>query len=131
MHDVLRAEGPERIAPDWARLDPEFLDRKRRRAIIIASKMPMADASGCSGAGFMSAATRRRAGSCMGCLRDVLYAELVCASHYSFLRGASPPGDLIRTALQLGYSGLGLCDRNSVAGVVRALSALEEIAGRG
>jgi protein ImuB len=23
LHDVLRAEGPERIAPDWARLDPE------------------------------------------------------------------------------------------------------------
>ncbi len=23
MHDVLRAEGPERIAPDWVRLDPE------------------------------------------------------------------------------------------------------------
>ena len=59
------------------------------------------------------------------------YAEAVCASHYSFLRGASPPGDLIRTALRLDYSGLGLCDRNSVAGVVRALSALEEIAEEG
>jgi error-prone DNA polymerase len=58
----------------------------------------------------------------------MFYAELVCASHYSFLRGASSPGDLIRTALKLGYSGLGLCDRNSVAGVVRALTALEEIA---
>ena len=56
------------------------------------------------------------------------YAELVCASHYSFLRGASPPDDLIRTALRLDYCGLGLCDRNSVAGVVRALVALEEIA---
>ena len=54
------------------------------------------------------------------------YAELVCASHYSFLRGASPPGDLIRAALRLGYVGLGLCDHNSVAGVVRALSALED-----
>ncbi|MGO9392777.1 error-prone DNA polymerase [Rhodoblastus sp.] len=56
------------------------------------------------------------------------YAELVCASHYSFLRGASPPADLIRTALQLDYPGLGLCDRNSLAGVVRALSALEDFA---
>jgi error-prone DNA polymerase len=56
------------------------------------------------------------------------YAELVCASHYSFLRGASPPDDLIRVAVRLGYAGLGLCDRNSVAGVVRALSALEELA---
>jgi error-prone DNA polymerase len=58
----------------------------------------------------------------------MVYAELVCASHYSFLRGASPPDELIRKALQLDYCGLGLCDRNSVAGVVRALTALEEIA---
>ena len=57
-----------------------------------------------------------------------LYAELVCASHYSFLRGASPPAELIGAALRMNYSGLGLCDRNSVAGVVRALSALEDIA---
>ncbi len=56
------------------------------------------------------------------------YAELVCASNYSFLRGASQPGELVRTALELDYSGLGLCDRNSVAGVVRALSALEDFA---
>ncbi len=56
------------------------------------------------------------------------YAELVCASHYSFLRGASKPGDLIGAALRLNQSGLGLCDGNSVAGVVRALSALEDFA---
>ena len=56
------------------------------------------------------------------------YAELVCASHYSFLRGASPPAELIGAALRMNYSGLGLCDRNSVAGVVRALAALEDFA---
>jgi error-prone DNA polymerase len=56
------------------------------------------------------------------------YAELVCASNYSFLRGASQPEDLIRVALELNYCGLGLCDRNSVAGVVRALGALEDFA---
>jgi len=56
------------------------------------------------------------------------YAELVCASNYSFLRGASQPEKLIRAALELNYSGLGLCDRNSVAGVVRALGALEDSA---
>jgi error-prone DNA polymerase len=66
----------------------------------------------------------------------VTYSELVCASSYSFLRGASQPEDLILRALELGYAGLGLCDRNSVAGVVRALGALddfcedEEFAGR-
>ncbi len=56
------------------------------------------------------------------------YAELVCASHYSFLSGASPPAELIGAALRVNYGGLGLCDRNSVAGVVRAFSALEEFA---
>ncbi|HUO53835.1 MAG TPA: error-prone DNA polymerase, partial [Rhodoblastus sp.] len=55
-----------------------------------------------------------------------LYAELVCASHYSFLRGASSPRELIGAALRLNYGALGLCDRNSVAGVVRALSAWED-----
>jgi error-prone DNA polymerase len=57
----------------------------------------------------------------------VSYAELACVSNYSFLRGASQPEDLILRALELGYSGLGLCDRNSVAGVVRALAALEDL----
>ena len=56
------------------------------------------------------------------------YAELVCASTFSFLRGASTPAELIEGALRMNYSGLGLCDRNSVAGVVRALSALEDFA---
>jgi error-prone DNA polymerase len=56
------------------------------------------------------------------------YAELVCASNYSFLRGASHPAELIAAALRMNYGGLGLCDYNSVAGVVRALSALEEFA---
>ncbi len=54
------------------------------------------------------------------------YAELVCASHFSFLRGASSPAELIGAALRMNYNGLGLCDRNSVAGVVRALGALED-----
>jgi error-prone DNA polymerase len=60
-----------------------------------------------------------------------VYAELVCASNYSFLRGASQPGELIRAALALDYAGLGLCDRNSVAGVVRALSALDDFSREG
>ncbi len=57
---------------------------------------------------------------------DARYAELVCASNYSFLRGASHPRDLILQALRLGYRGLGLCDLNSAAGVARAHSALAE-----
>jgi len=52
------------------------------------------------------------------------YAELMATSNYSFLRGASHPGELVAAAILLGLSGLGLCDRNSFAGVVRGLTAL-------
>jgi error-prone DNA polymerase len=55
------------------------------------------------------------------------YAELVAASNFSFLRGASHPGDLVKTAIAEGLSGIGIADRNTVAGVVRAHAALKEI----
>ena len=48
------------------------------------------------------------------------YLEFAAASNFSFLRGASHPEELMLQAAQLGLAGLGLCDRNSVAGVVRA-----------
>ncbi|MGL4496340.1 MAG: error-prone DNA polymerase, partial [Beijerinckiaceae bacterium] len=59
------------------------------------------------------------------------YAELATASNFSFLRGASHPAELIVTALALGHTGLGLADRNSVAGVVRAWSALRDLREQG
>lgn len=48
------------------------------------------------------------------------YAELSAWSNFSVLRGASHPEEMIARAVELGLSGLGLADRNSVAGVVRA-----------
>jgi error-prone DNA polymerase len=56
-----------------------------------------------------------------------LYAELHCLSNFSFLRGASHPGELVRTAAELGYAGLALTDECSVAGVVRAHAAAKEL----
>ena len=38
-----------------------------------------------------------------GLVRMTSYAELVCASNYSFLRGASPPAELIEAALRMNY----------------------------
>jgi error-prone DNA polymerase len=52
------------------------------------------------------------------------YAELVAATNFSFLRGASPGPSLVLSALLLGHAGIGIADRNTVAGVVRAFSAL-------
>jgi error-prone DNA polymerase len=48
------------------------------------------------------------------------YVEFACASNFSFLRGASHPEELALQADAIGLHGLGICDRNSVAGVVRA-----------
>jgi len=48
------------------------------------------------------------------------YLEFAVASNFSFLRGASHPEELMLQAAHVGLAGIGLCDRNSVAGVVRA-----------
>ncbi|MEO8302312.1 MAG: error-prone DNA polymerase, partial [Rhizomicrobium sp.] len=48
------------------------------------------------------------------------YAELAVTTNYSFLRGASHPGQFVQQAASLGYAALGIADRNSLAGVVRA-----------
>ena len=56
----------------------------------------------------------------------VRYAELAATSNFSFLRGASHPEELVARAIELGLSGLGIADRNSVAGVVRAHVYLRE-----
>ena len=60
----------------------------------------------------------------MGCLPE--YAELHCLSNFSFLRGASHPGELVARARALGYTALALTDECSLAGVVRAHQAAKE-----
>ena len=52
------------------------------------------------------------------------FAELAAATHYSFLRGASSPADMVMQAMALGMTGIGIADCNSVAGVVRAHASL-------
>jgi len=54
------------------------------------------------------------------------YLEFAVASNFSFLRGASHPEELMVQAASIGLAGIGLCDRNSVAGVVRAHLAKRE-----
>ena len=48
------------------------------------------------------------------------YAELHVTSNYSFLRGASHIEELFAQAALLGLPALGITDRNSLAGIVRA-----------
>ena len=54
------------------------------------------------------------------------FAELAAATNYSFLEGASHPHEMVATALALKHNGIGIADRNTVAGVVRAHVALRE-----
>ena len=51
------------------------------------------------------------------------YVELECASHFSFLRGASSCEELFGQAAVCGVEALAVTDRNSVAGIVRAHEA--------
>ncbi len=56
------------------------------------------------------------------------YAELGVTSNFTFLHGASHPEELVTRAAELGLVSIAITDRNSVAGVVRAYSALKELA---
>ncbi|WP_186111479.1 error-prone DNA polymerase [Burkholderia gladioli] len=48
------------------------------------------------------------------------YAELQCASNFSFLHGASRAEELVERAARHGYSAIAITDECSLAGVVRA-----------
>jgi error-prone DNA polymerase len=54
------------------------------------------------------------------------YAELQVTTYFSFLRGASSPADLFIRAHELGIPALGVVDRNSLAGMVRAYEAAQQ-----
>ncbi|TPN17225.1 DNA polymerase III subunit alpha [Mesorhizobium sp. B2-1-3] len=56
----------------------------------------------------------------MNALTAIPYAEFGIQSNFSFLRGASKPEELVVAAKLMGFSAIGLADRNTVAGVVRA-----------
>jgi error-prone DNA polymerase len=56
----------------------------------------------------------------------VTYVELQVTTHFSFLRGVSSAEQLFSAGRLLGYPALGVVDRNSVAGLVRALIAAEK-----
>ncbi len=54
------------------------------------------------------------------------YAELHCASAFSFLEGASQPEDLVERAAELGLPAVALVDRNTVSGAPRFWKAARD-----
>jgi len=55
------------------------------------------------------------------------YAELAVTTNFSFLHGASHPGDFVERAAELGHAAIGIADRNTLAGVVRAYEAWKKL----
>ncbi len=58
------------------------------------------------------------------------YAELGAMTNFSFLEGASHPGEMTMQAKALGLAAVGVADRNTLAGMVRALMGAEDHAIR-
>jgi error-prone DNA polymerase len=54
------------------------------------------------------------------------FAELIAATNFSFLRGASHPHEMVGQAAELKLAAIGVADRNTLAGVVRAYTAAKE-----
>ena len=55
------------------------------------------------------------------------YAEIAVTTNFSFLRGASHPQEMVQKAAELGHAAIGIADRNTLAGAVRAFGALNQI----
>jgi len=53
------------------------------------------------------------------------YAEIGITTNFSFLRGGSHPQDYVHQASVLGLAAIGIADHNTLAGIVRAYSELE------
>lgn len=63
----------------------------------------------------------------MASARTPAYAELLCRTHYSFLRGASSPAECVDRAAELGLAALGVCDRDGVYGMPKAYDRLQQL----
>ena len=141
---VAHVEGPERIALDWWRdnqghaLTRDYFrvesregmrvwlyregafNGSRADALVPARRVRMSNVHP-----FSAAAKQPRAETADA--TAPAYAELAVTTNFSFLRGGSHPEELVERAIELGIAGLGIADRNTVAGVVRAhTAALEE-----
>jgi len=60
-------------------------------------------------------------------MSNTRYAEIAVTTNFSFLRGASHPREMVLAAALYGHAAIGIADRNTLAGVVRAYEALNEV----
>ena len=55
------------------------------------------------------------------------FAEVGARTNFTLLDGASHPAEMVATAAALGHAGIGVCDTNSLAGIVRAHVAAKDV----
>ncbi len=55
------------------------------------------------------------------------YAQLFTTTNFTFLTGASHPPEMVYQAADLGYEAIAITDECSLAGVVKAFVAAEEL----
>src|ERR1700712_3065394 len=108
MVDRRRGRSAARLFPPGSSDRPPLLDVSRR-ALWLRRRSALADAR------------------CLRMRAAPVFFEIGARTNFSFLEGASSPEDMVLRATQLKLSGLGIADRNSVAGVVRAYSQQQAI----
>lgn len=130
---IERADGPERLSPEWWRPDDRNAvrdyyrveDDNGRRFWIYRAGRSGWRLHGIFGRSAVRAVQRPNAPPRQSA-RPPPYAELAVTTNFSFLRGASHPEELVAKAAALGLSAVGVADRNTLAGVVRAHQAAKE-----
>ena len=60
-------------------------------------------------------------------MTSLAYAEIGITTNFSFLRGGSHPQDYVHQAGKLGLAAIGIADHNTLAGIVRAYSELDNL----
>src|SRR5213595_1497274 len=58
------------------------------------------------------------------------YAEFGVTTNFSFLRGASQPQEMVLRAADYGFAAIGIADRNTLSGVVRAYTQARDLSFR-
>ena len=123
-HKVVKVEGPERIADEWWRPRPSGKVMPANIVPPVRDYYRVEDDDGGRFWLFRDGPLNARQVVPARLLRVMrrcrAYAELQVTTNYSFLRGGSHPGELVFQAASLGHYAIGIADRNTLAGVVRA-----------
>ena len=128
FHEVRRFEGPERIASEWWKRRDGAVDK----AGLTRDYYRVEDARGrrfwIFRHGLYEEKPNPQLVSCTGCSHDLRDVRRDWSPRPITASCAAPriPRDMVGRALELGMAGIGIADRNSVAGVVRAWVALNE-----